>query len=203
MKMTLTREALSSRCCGASASTRLWTTGCTGRCSSVDTTSHCITAHDVAGVWESKHRFIFLSEHFLCCYFSGRVNSDGCVHCNNISSAARMRSPWVSVLDCDTDRCTAKDLTHPYSVKHTALFSARFITCFCFYINSLHTSVAGTHRRHHGDGSSKAPDESVVHRQPTEVWVPVAFRVQSHCQTWRRNQTDRRKRQTQLLKQRS
>lgn len=33
---TLTHEAPSSQCCGVSVSRTLWTTGCTGRCSSVD-----------------------------------------------------------------------------------------------------------------------------------------------------------------------
>lgn len=49
-------------------------------------------------------------------------------------------------------------------------------------------NIAATHRHRHCDGSCKAPDQSVVHRQPTEVRVPVAFRVQSHCQTWKPSQ---------------
>lgn len=45
---TLTHEALSSPCCGVSVSRRLWTTGCTGRRSSEDTISNCITTHNMA-----------------------------------------------------------------------------------------------------------------------------------------------------------
>lgn len=42
-----------------------------------------------------------------------------------------------------------------------------------------------SHRHRHGNGSREAPDQRVVHGQPTEVRVAVAFRVQSHCQTWK------------------
>ena len=49
--------------------------------------------------------------------------------------------------------------------------------------------MAGTHRRHGGDGSGEAPDQRVVHGEPTEVRVPVAFRVQAHCQTWTNTDT--------------
>lgn len=48
---------------------------------------------------------------------------------------------------------------------------------------------AGTHRHHYGDGSCKAPDQGIVHRQPTEIRVSIAFGVQTHRQTW----TDPRK----------
>lgn len=47
---------------------------------------------------------------------------------------------------------------------------------------------AGTHRHHHGNGSSEAPDQSVVQRQPTEIRVSVAFGVQAHGQTCRQTQ---------------
>lgn len=49
--------------------------------------------------------------------------------------------------------------------------------------------LSGTHRHCHGDGSCKAPDQCVVHGEPAEVWVPVAFRVQTHSQTCRHRQT--------------
>lgn len=42
-----------------------------------------------------------------------------------------------------------------------------------------------THRHHHGDGTGKAPDQRVVHGEPAEVGVPVAFGVQPHRQAWR------------------
>lgn len=60
---------------------------------------------------------------------------------------------------------------------------------YIFCTLGLSGESTATHRYHHGDGSSKAPDERVVHWQPTEVWVSVAFRVQSHRQTWRQTQT--------------
>lgn len=33
-----------------------------------------------------------------------------------------------------------------------------------------------------GYGTSKAPQEFVIDGDPTEVWVPVTFWVQAHCQ---------------------
>lgn len=33
-----------------------------------------------------------------------------------------------------------------------------------------------------GYGTSKAPQEFVIDGDPTEVWVPITFWVQAHCQ---------------------
>lgn len=85
-----------------------------------------------------------------------------------------------------------------WSVKHSAVKGFVGAYCCC-HVMIQQSGCAGTHRHHHGDGSSKAPDEGVVHRQPTEVWVPVAFRVQSHRQTCRQTQEHRRGIRQQLL----
>lgn len=65
---TLTHGAPSSQCCGVSLSRRLSTTGCTGRCSSVDATSSYISlltksyiitqsTYDTAGVKQQMYVF--------------------------------------------------------------------------------------------------------------------------------------------------
>lgn len=56
-------------------------------------------------------------------------------------------------------------------------------------------TIGASHRHRHGHGSREAPDQGVVHGQPTEVRVPVAFRVQSHRQTWEPSRAERRRRQ--------
>lgn len=60
---------------------------------------------------------------------------------------------------------------------------------------TVSTSLPLTHRHRRGDGSRKAPDQSVVHGQPTVVRVSVAFRVQSHRQTWKPSEADARRHQ--------
>lgn len=44
-------------------------------------------------------------------------------------------------------------------------------------------SRLGFYQNDDGDGSGEAPDEFIVDGDPTEVRVPVAFRVQPHGQT--------------------
>lgn len=47
-----------------------------------------------------------------------------------------------------------------------------------------------THRNSKNNGSSEAPDQSIIDGEPTEVWVPVAFRVQAHSKPYRRFHTE-------------
>lgn len=158
-KQTLTHGAPSCPCCGFCWCRRLWMTGCTGRCSSAD-----------------NQKTASMRRHWF----------------NSILSTGLTTNPvrqWqVRSL---SDTCGSDDVVMTQHHQLTELKPLRALLCSkstpwrCWLTQGW---LSGTHRHCHGDGSCKAPDQCVVHGEPAEVWVPVAFRVQTHSQTCRHRQ---------------
>lgn len=75
------------------------------------------------------------------------------------------------------------------------LVSFHFTLIVCFSCKCLENQLYGdsfnscTYQDYYKDGSCEAPDECVMDREPTEIWVPISLRVKTYCQTYTHTHT--------------
>lgn len=161
-KQTLTHGAPSCPCCGFCWCRRLWMTGCTGRCSSAD-----------------NQKTASMRRHWINKILSTSLTTNPVRQWQDCSLRRHLRLRWRRYDSApSTDRVKAAPDAFVLQVNSSGWR--------CWLTQGW---LSGTHRHCHGDGSCKAPDQCVVHGEPAEVWVPVAFRVQTHSQTCRHRQS--------------
>lgn len=74
--------------------------------------------------------------------------------------------------------------TYKHLLSHSASHGSQYI----LFIVITKTYQTDSYQYDDGYRASEAPDEFVIDRDPTEVWVPVTLWVQAHCQACSKRQ---------------